>query len=139
MVLDPTRTGVPAAARREPVDDLPFGSPEKAARYDTDRYQGATGRNWWTIDPSIQQLSRFYCTTDERAWIEPRLERIGAVMGGPISERADITDKFPPRLEKYDKWGHEVDEIVLPETVMETRRDIQREGFGNHAVHAEAA
>ncbi len=42
----------------EPVDRLPFGSAEKAARYATERYLGATGLNWWRCDPTLQFLMR---------------------------------------------------------------------------------
>ena len=90
----------------EPVDRLPFGSPEKAARYATERYRGATGLNWWRCDPTLQLLMRRYHTADELAWAEPHLDRMGALMGGPVSERAELTDKNPPRLERYDRWGN---------------------------------
>ena len=40
----------------EPVDRLPFGTAEKAGRYATERYLGATGRNWWRCDPTLQFL-----------------------------------------------------------------------------------
>ena len=42
----------------EPVDELPFGSEEKARRYATERYAGAAGRNWYTCDPTLQLLMR---------------------------------------------------------------------------------
>ena len=44
----------------EPVDRLPFGSPDKAARYATERYLGATGLNWWRCDPTLQLLARYH-------------------------------------------------------------------------------
>ena len=46
----------------EPVDRLPFGSAEKAARYATERYLGATGLNWWRCDPTLQFLMRYHLT-----------------------------------------------------------------------------
>src|SRR5256885_3237511 len=70
----------------EPVDRLPFGTPEKAARYATERYTGATGLNWWRCDPTLQFLMRYHLTAGELAWAEPHLDRIGALMGGPVSE-----------------------------------------------------
>src|SRR5438093_5027289 len=39
----------------EHVDQLPYGSDEKAARYSTERYAGATGLNWYTCDPTLQR------------------------------------------------------------------------------------
>ena len=123
----------------EPVDRLPFGSAEKSARYATERYLGATGLNWWRCDPTLQFLMRYYLTADELAWAEPHLDRIGALMGGPVSERAEITDKNPPRLERYDRWGHDVSEVILPPSFLETRRDVLASGFVGTDVAREAA
>ena len=123
----------------EAVDRLPFGSAEKAARYATERYLGATGLNWWRCDPTLQFLMRYYLTADELAWAEPHLDRVGALMGGPVSERADITDKNPPRLERYDRWGHDVSEVVLPPSFLETRRDVLASGFVSTDLAREAA
>src|SRR5436190_18938513 len=122
----------------EPVDRLPFGTPEKAARYATERYTGATGLNWWRCDPTLQLLMRYHLTADERAWAEPHLDRMGALMGGPVSERADITDKNPPRLERYDRWGHDVSEVVLPPSFLDSRRDVLANSFTTPAIRADA-
>lgn len=111
---------------------------DRAARYDTSRYQGATGLNWYLSDPSLQFLMRYYLSPEELAFVEPRLERLGALMGGPVSERAEETDRNPPRLERYDRWGHDVSRIVLPESFLENRRAVLEAGFGRPQVQAEA-
>lgn len=108
----------------EGVDRLPFGTPEKARRYETHRYQGAVGLNWYRCDPSLQTLLRQHLGADGLAWAEPHLERIGALMGGPIAERAEITDKNPPRLEKYDRWGHDVSRVVMPASFEASKREL---------------
>jgi hypothetical protein len=123
----------------EPVDRLPFGSADKAARYATDRYRGATGLNWWRCDPTLQFLMRFHLSADELTWAEPHLDRIGGIMGGPVSERAELTDKNPPRLERYDRWGHDVSEVVLPPSFLESRRDVLDNSFTTPAVRDDAA
>ncbi|MEY2432486.1 MAG: hypothetical protein QOC92_2211 [Acidimicrobiaceae bacterium] len=122
----------------EPADRLPFGSPEKAARYATERYVGATGLNWWRCDPTLQFLMRYHLTADELVWAEPHLDRIGALMGGPVSERAELTDKHPPRLERYDRWGHDVSEVVLPPSFLESRRAILDNSFTTPAIAQDA-
>jgi hypothetical protein len=122
----------------EPVDRLPFGSAEKAARYATERYQGATGLNWWRCDPTLQFLMRYHLRADELTWAEPHLDRIGALMGGPVSERADVTDKNPPRLERYDRWGHDISEVVLPPSFLESRRDVLASSFTAPAMREDA-
>jgi len=123
----------------EPVDRLPFGSAEKAARYDTDRYVGATGLNWWRCDPTLQFVMRYYLGDDELAWATPHLDRFGALMGGPVSERAEQTDKHPPRLERYDRWGHDISEIVLPPSFIESRRDVLANSFDAPDIREDAA
>ena len=50
-------------------------------------------------------------------------------MGGAVSERAERTDKNPPRLERYDRWGHDVSEVVLPPSFLDSRRDVLANSF----------
>jgi acyl-CoA dehydrogenase len=123
----------------EPVDHLPFGTPEKAARYATERYVGAIGLNWWRCDPTLQFVLRHRLTPDELAWAEPHLERFGALMGGPVAERAELTDRNPPRLERYDRWGHDVSEVVLPQSFVDSRRDILANSFTTPSIRDDAA
>ena len=49
--------------------------------------------------------------TEERFYA---IEEVCPHMGGPLAERAEITDKNPPRLEKYDRWGHDISRVVMP-------------------------
>jgi hypothetical protein len=122
----------------ERVDRLPFNTPEKSDRYRTERFLGATGLNWYTSDPTLQFEMRFRLSDDELAWATPRLDRLGELMGGPISERADLTDKNPPRLIKYDRWGHDISEVLLPESAKATKRDLIEHGFGTPSSRIEA-
>jgi alkylation response protein AidB-like acyl-CoA dehydrogenase len=122
----------------EHVDQLPFNTPEKSDRYRTERYQGAIGLNWYTSDPTIQFLMRYHLTPDELAWLEPHLVDIGELMGGPVAIRADQTDKNPPRLERYDRWGHEVSHVHIPESAKQTKRDIFERGMGRAELRQEA-
>ncbi len=125
----------------EHVDQLPYGSDEKAARYSTERYAGATGLNWYTCDPTLQRAMRYYLTDEQFTWAEPHFVRLGKLMGGPISERADITDKNGPKLVKYDRWGHDISEVTIPESAMATKRDLIEKSFAGPALRdaAEAA
>ena len=123
---------------REPVDDLPFGGADKARRYRTELYRGAVGRNWYECDPTLQFLMRRHLGTDGLAWATPHLTALGELMGGPIAERAEETDRNPPRLERYDRWGHEVSRVVMPPTFEASRRDLIATGFGSPAFRAQA-
>ncbi|HEX4979481.1 MAG TPA: acyl-CoA dehydrogenase family protein [Acidimicrobiales bacterium] len=116
---------------REPVDSLPFSTEEKARRYATDRYLGAKGLNWFRADPTLQAWMRRLLGDDGLEWARPHLERVGALMGGPIADRAEVTDRHPPQLEKYDRWGHDVSRVVMPETFEASKRDLIEHGFGS--------
>ena len=127
-----------ASYLREPVDDLPFSSEAKARRYATERYIGAVGRNWWTSDPSLQRLMRRYLGADGLTWAAPHLEALGALMGGAIASRAEETDRHPPRLEKYDRWGRDISTVVMPPTFEASRRDLIEHNFSSPAFRDQA-
>jgi acyl-CoA dehydrogenase len=122
----------------EHVDRLGFNTPEKSDRYRTERYQGAVGLNWYSCDPTIQFLMRYHLTSDELAWLEPHLTDVGELMGGPVAVRAEQTDKDPPRLERYDRWGHEVSHVHIPESAQATKRDIFERGIGRAEMRQDA-
>jgi alkylation response protein AidB-like acyl-CoA dehydrogenase len=122
----------------EPVDQLPFGGEDKARRYATERYRGAGGRNWYTCDPTLQFLMARYLGPDGLTWATPRLEHVGALMGGAVAERAEETDRNPPRLERYDRWGREIGRVVMPPTFEASRRDLIENSFSGPAFRAEA-
>lgn len=97
------------------------------ARYETARFAGAVGRNWYRSDPTLQFLLAHHLGEAGLAWAEPYLGRIGALMGGPVAEAAVETDRHPAELVRYDRFGHEVNEIVLPRSFLAAREAIQAE------------
>ncbi|WAJ45101.1 acyl-CoA dehydrogenase family protein [Mycobacterium sp. Aquia_216] len=108
----------------EAVDRLPFSTPDKALRYRTDDYCGAVGLNWYRTDPTLQFTMAYYLQPDELAVAEPHLTRIGELMGGPVARWADETDRNPPRLDRYDRWGHDVSQVVMPESFTQSKRAV---------------
>jgi alkylation response protein AidB-like acyl-CoA dehydrogenase len=114
-----------------------FHTNAKSRRYDTERYGGATGLNWWNADPTLQFLADFYLDEREQEAARPYLEEAGALLGGPVSERAEITDQHPPYLVKYDRWGHDISHVVMPESMEHSKREIiaMRRRM-NEAMHA---
>jgi alkylation response protein AidB-like acyl-CoA dehydrogenase len=90
---------------------------------------GAIGLNWYDIDPNLQQIVERLAHADDRAFAEAQLRNMGGVMGERIAARAETTDKNPPRLEKYDAWGNEINEIVHHASAIETKRDLWENGF----------
>ena len=108
----------------EAVDRLPFSTEEKAQRYRTNSYRGAVGLNWYRTDPTLQFTMAYYLLPDELAVIEPHLTRIGELMGGPVARWADETDRNPPRLERYDRWGHDISQVVMPGSFTQSKRAV---------------
>jgi acyl-CoA dehydrogenase len=108
----------------EAVDRLPFSTPEKAQRYRTENYRGAVGLNWYETDPTLQLTMAYYLQPNELAVAEPHLRRIGALMGGPVARWAEQTDRNPPRLERYDRWGHDISKVIQPTSFTESKAAV---------------
>jgi acyl-CoA dehydrogenase len=119
----------------EAVDRLPFSTPEKAQRYRTDDYRGAVGLNWYRTDPTLQFTMAYYLRPDELAVVEPHLERVGELMGGPVARWAEETDQNPPRLQRYDRWGHDVSQVVMPASFTQSKRAVLD---AQHALRTDA-
>jgi alkylation response protein AidB-like acyl-CoA dehydrogenase len=114
---------------KEHFENLEFSTPEKASRYKTENYQGAVGKNWYLIDPSLKFLMRYYLGEEALELVEPKLIELGELMGTRVAKRAEITDKNPPKLVKYDKWGHDISEVVMPVSFYESRKEILENNF----------
>ncbi|OBB65124.1 acyl-CoA dehydrogenase family protein [Mycobacterium sp. 852014-50255_SCH5639931] len=108
----------------EAVDRLPFSTEEKSRRYQTENYRGAVGLNWYRTDPTLQFTMAYYLQPDELAVVEPHLVRMGELMGGPVARWAEETDHNPPRLERYDRWGHDVSQVVMPASFTQSKRAV---------------
>ena len=108
----------------EAVDRLPYSTPEKSQRYRTENYAGAVGLNWYRTDPTLQFTMAYYFQPDQLAVVEPQLTRIGELMGGPVARWAEETDRNPPRLERYDRWGHDISRVVMPASFTQSKRAV---------------
>src|SRR6201997_1826121 len=108
----------------EAVDRLPFSTEEKSQRYQTENYRGAVGLNWYLTDPSLRFTMAYYLQPDELALAERHLTQIGELMGGPVARWAEETDRTPPRLQRYDRWGHDVSQVVMPASFTQSKRAV---------------
>ncbi len=102
-------------------------------------FESAIGLNWYEVDPNLQQLMHRLLKPADLEWCEPELRRIGALIGGPIAARAEVTDKNPPRLVKFDRSGEQVDEIVHHPGAVATKRDVWESGIAGPRLRREAA
>ena len=63
----------------------------------TPAYDEAIGLDWYAVDPNLRLLlDRLLPDADDRAFAEDHVARYGALCGGPLAERAEITDKHGP-------------------------------------------
>jgi alkylation response protein AidB-like acyl-CoA dehydrogenase len=108
----------------EAVDRLPFSTEEKAQRYQTENFRGAVGLNWYLTDPTLQFTMAYYLQPDELTLAERHLTQMGELMGGPVARWADETDRNPPRLERYDRWGHDISQVVMPASFIQSKRAV---------------
>jgi acyl-CoA dehydrogenase len=100
-------------------------------------YEEAAGLDWYAVDPNLRLLlDRLLPDAADRAFAEEHAARFGALCGGPLARRAEVTDKHGPTLVRYDQWGREVDEIVHHPTWLESKADLVRAGFVGLPAHA---
>ena len=92
--------------------------------------ESAIGLDWYRFDPNLGALlDRLLPDTDDRAFAEDHVALYGVLCGGDLARRAEITDKHGPVLNRYDRWGYEVDTIEHNSTWLESKADLVRAGF----------
>ena len=97
---------------------------------DYTRYENATGLDWYALDPNLTLLlDRLLPDGDDRGFAEEHVARYGVLCGGPLAERAEITDHHGPVLRRYDRWGQEVDVVEHHPGWLESKADLVRAGF----------
>lgn len=95
---------------------------------DYSAFDRAIGQNWYEIDPDLQDTIRRYVPDPDFEAADTRLREMGALCGGPIAERAEVTDRNPPKLERFDRWGNEVNRVVHHPGAIATKRDLFESG-----------
>jgi alkylation response protein AidB-like acyl-CoA dehydrogenase len=102
---------------------------DDAPAIDYANMDAAIGQSWWDADPNLRQLVERLAHKDDRAFAEKHLQNMGSVIGERLAPRSELTDKNPPRLEKYDHWGVEVNEVVHHQSALDNKRDLWDNGF----------
>ena len=100
-------------------------------------HERAIGLDWYDTDPNLRLLlDRLLPDAGDRSFAEEHVARYGALCGGPLAARAEITDKHGPVLQRYDRWGFEVDTIEHHPAWLESKADLVRAGFTGLPAHA---
>ncbi len=98
------------------------------------KLESAIGLNWYQVDPDLRALMDRYLSPDDRGWAEERLQHWGEICGGPIAANAEVIDRNPPRLERYDSLGNETNRVEHHPDAIDNKRYIWEEG--PHALEA---
>jgi alkylation response protein AidB-like acyl-CoA dehydrogenase len=69
-------------------------------------------------------MMAYYLQPGDLAFAEPHLTRMGELMGGPVARWAEETDRHPPTLERYDRWGHDISRVVMPPSFTASKRAV---------------
>ncbi len=104
-----------------------------------EEFEGAIGLNWYDVDPNLQQLMERLLDPADLEWCEPELKAAGALCGGPVAARAEVTDKNPPALVKFDAWGEPLENIVHHPGAVATKRDLWEAGISGPRLRQAAA
>lgn len=89
----------------------------------------AIGLNWYLVDPNLAlQMDRHVDPVD-RAWADGKLRAMGALIGGTVAENAEVTDKNPAQLVRWDREGNEVNRVVHHASALETKRLLWKNDF----------
>ena len=85
--------------------------------------------NQFLGDPLLQSWLRRALSPDLMQALQPELEELGAVAGGPLY-RLQMEDRLnEPRLTQWDPWGNRVDQIELTPLWLEAERLTVKHGM----------
>jgi hypothetical protein len=97
----------------------------------------AIGLDWYALDPNLSfLLDRHLPEPDDRRFAEDHVAEYGELVGKTLAARAEVTDAHGPVLERYDRWGYEVGEVVHHPNWTANKADLVRTGFVGLAHHA---
>src|SRR5437879_13364359 len=91
-----------------------------------------TGMNVYRADPALTDLLRVHLPEALFRHIEPHLDRLGALAGGPLDECARLADRHTPVLHQRDKFGRDVQWIEYHPAY----RELENAAFGEFGIHA---
>ena len=91
-----------------------------------------SGMNFYRADQALTDLLRIHLPEALFRHIEPHLDRLGELAGGPLDECARLADRHPPVLHQRDKFGRDVQWIEYHPAY----RELEKAAFGEFGIHA---
>ena len=97
-----------------------------------DAVPDSAGLNLWRADPTLRALAAHHLPPDLLAHLEPHLDRLGALAGGPLDALAAEADRNPPHLEPRTRRGEDRQRIHKHPAY----REMERLAFGEYGLAA---
>jgi len=91
-----------------------------------------SGMNFYRADPALADLLRIHLPAALFAHIEPHLDRLGGLCGGPLDEAARLADRHVPVLHQRDRFGRDTQSIEYHPAY----RELEAAAFGEFGIHA---
>ena len=91
--------------------------------------ESAVGEDLYELDPDLQAHVRRDCAPEDFEWADRKLHEFGRLVGEVIAPNAEIIDRNPPRLVRYDRWANEVNVIEHHPAALESKRALWRAGY----------
>ncbi|NVN87761.1 MAG: acyl-CoA dehydrogenase family protein [Rhodopseudomonas sp.] len=91
-----------------------------------------SGMNFYRADPALTDLLRIHLPAALVRHIEPHLDRLGSLCGGPLDEAARLADRNVPVLHHRDRFGRDAQYVEYHPAY----RELERAAFGEFGIHA---
>src|SRR3954451_1672048 len=91
-----------------------------------------SGMNFYRADPALADLLRIHLADELFRHIEPHLDRLRALAGGPLDECARLADRHTPVLHQRDRFGRDAQWIEYHPAY----RELEKAAFGEFGIHA---
>jgi len=95
----------------------------------------AIGQDLYGLDPDLQRAVRRDCPPQDLDWADAKLHEFGRMIGEVVAPNAEIIDRNPPRLVRYDRWANEVNEIEHHPAALASKRALWRAGYTSGFAH----
>ena len=97
--------------------------------------ESAVGEDFYGFDPDLQAVVQRECPPQDHEWTDRKLHEFGRLIGEVVAPNAEIIDRNPPRLVRYDRWAEEIDLIEHHPATLESKRALWRAGYVSGFVH----
>src|SRR4030088_975517 len=91
-----------------------------------------SGMNFYRADPALTDLLKLHLPDALFRHIEPHLDRLGGLAGGPLDECARLADRHGPVLHQRDRFGRDAQWIEYHPAY----RELEKAAFGEFGIHA---